>query len=192
MFNSLRPHGSQHTRLPCPSQPPGVCSINVYYIKLCRVGHDLATEQQQHKKRIGSRPLRHESSLSSSVSSVLLGYCTRSSSETFWAFILFFKEGRFGWLISPRVIHLYRFLHLFGGHFFFNKMCSLYFQIPQILHIHQNLFAGNWIFHVSVVVSPQTFKFCVFSSPFFWIGLVNRVPFTVEFLPLKNTTETNT
>ena len=132
VFNSLRPHGSQHTRLPCPSQTPRVCSINVYYIKLCRVGHDLATEQQQHKKTIGSRPLRHESNLSGTVSSVLLGYCTRSSSETFWAFILFFKEGRFGWLISPRVIHLYRFLHLFGGHFFFLIKCVPYiFKFPK-------------------------------------------------------------
>ena len=26
MFNSLRPHGLQHTRLPCPSLPPRVCS----------------------------------------------------------------------------------------------------------------------------------------------------------------------
>ena len=25
MSNSLRPHGLQHTRLPCPSPPPGVC-----------------------------------------------------------------------------------------------------------------------------------------------------------------------
>ena len=26
MSNSLRPHGLQHTRLPCPSPPPGACS----------------------------------------------------------------------------------------------------------------------------------------------------------------------
>ena len=26
MSDSLRPHGLQHTRLPCPSIPPGVCS----------------------------------------------------------------------------------------------------------------------------------------------------------------------
>ena len=26
MSNSLRPHGLQHTRLPCPSPSPGVCS----------------------------------------------------------------------------------------------------------------------------------------------------------------------
>ena len=26
MFNSLWPHGLRHTRLPCPSQSPGVCS----------------------------------------------------------------------------------------------------------------------------------------------------------------------
>ena len=26
MFNSLRPHGLQHTRLPCPSPTPGACS----------------------------------------------------------------------------------------------------------------------------------------------------------------------
>ena len=26
MFNSLQPHGQQHTRLPCPSPPPRVCS----------------------------------------------------------------------------------------------------------------------------------------------------------------------
>ena len=25
MSNSLRPHGLQHTRLPCPSPPPGAC-----------------------------------------------------------------------------------------------------------------------------------------------------------------------
>ena len=26
MFNSLRPHGLQYARLPCPSPPPGACS----------------------------------------------------------------------------------------------------------------------------------------------------------------------
>ena len=26
MFNSLQPHGLQHTRLPCPSSSPGACS----------------------------------------------------------------------------------------------------------------------------------------------------------------------
>ena len=26
VFNSVRPHGLQHTRLPCPSPSPGVCS----------------------------------------------------------------------------------------------------------------------------------------------------------------------
>ena len=26
VFNSLQPHGLQHTRLPCPSLSPGVCS----------------------------------------------------------------------------------------------------------------------------------------------------------------------
>ena len=28
MFDSLRPHGLQHTRLPCPSPSPGVCSYS--------------------------------------------------------------------------------------------------------------------------------------------------------------------
>ena len=27
MFDSLRSHGLQHTRLPCPSPTPGVCSV---------------------------------------------------------------------------------------------------------------------------------------------------------------------
>ena len=28
----LRPHGLQHTRLPCPSLSPGVCSIHVHWV----------------------------------------------------------------------------------------------------------------------------------------------------------------
>ena len=57
MSNSPWSHGSQHTRLPCPSLPARVCSINVYYIKPRRVGHDLASEQQRHKKELGAAPL---------------------------------------------------------------------------------------------------------------------------------------
>ena len=31
MFHSLQPHGLQHTRLPCPSLSPGVCSDSCLY-----------------------------------------------------------------------------------------------------------------------------------------------------------------
>ena len=30
--NSLRPHGLQHTRLPCPSPTPGACSVYVHRV----------------------------------------------------------------------------------------------------------------------------------------------------------------
>ena len=30
--NSLQPYGRQHTRLPCPSLSPGVCSIHVHWV----------------------------------------------------------------------------------------------------------------------------------------------------------------
>ena len=32
MSNSLQPHGLQHTRLPCCSQSPGVCSIHAHWV----------------------------------------------------------------------------------------------------------------------------------------------------------------
>ena len=32
MSNSLRPHGLQYARLPCPSLSPGVCSIHVHWV----------------------------------------------------------------------------------------------------------------------------------------------------------------
>ena len=33
--NTLRPHGLQHARLPCPSPPPGVCSNSHPLIQWC-------------------------------------------------------------------------------------------------------------------------------------------------------------
>ena len=36
MSDSLWPHGLQHTRLPCPSQPPGVCSNACLLSRWCR------------------------------------------------------------------------------------------------------------------------------------------------------------
>ena len=35
MSNSLQPHGLQHTRLPCRSPPPGVCSNTCPHIQWC-------------------------------------------------------------------------------------------------------------------------------------------------------------
>ena len=32
VFDSLRPHGLQHARLPCPSPPSGACSNQVLVI----------------------------------------------------------------------------------------------------------------------------------------------------------------
>ena len=35
MFNSVRPHGLQHVRLPCPSPSPGVCSNSCQAPRVC-------------------------------------------------------------------------------------------------------------------------------------------------------------
>ena len=37
MSNSLRPHGLQHTRLPCPSPTPGACSNSCPFSRWCHL-----------------------------------------------------------------------------------------------------------------------------------------------------------
>ena len=39
--NSLRPHGLQHTRPPCPSLLPGACSFSRPWSQWCRPSHHL-------------------------------------------------------------------------------------------------------------------------------------------------------